>query len=154
MSYAEVSSGGDNRNNSCMVLAAVLIRHAENREPHRLEINIGETNEEKDKIEFVKELLIKISYELVRMNINAEGNCCMSVSELTNLTFSSTVTNENCMFIEFFLTGNIKRVFQLVDRNTHDSSYFLFCKCRQTVCKNTCNLSDNLENDGNGLLLS
>ena len=62
------------------VLAILLITCADNRERHRLKVNVGETNEEKHKIEFLTELLMKHSYGLVRMIINSEGNCCMGVS--------------------------------------------------------------------------
>ena len=54
MSHTEVSLWGDHGNKSCMFLAIALIRHANNREPHRLGIKIGETNEEMDNIDFLK----------------------------------------------------------------------------------------------------
>ena len=51
------------------------------------------------------------------MSINSEGNCHMSISELTNVTFSSTTTNENFMPIKFFLAGDIKGLFQFFGKN-------------------------------------
>ena len=69
------------------------------------------------------------------MSINAEGDCCMSVFELTNVTFSSTGTNANCIIIKFFLMGDVKGLFQLAGRNGYDSKYCLFCKCRPTIWK-------------------
>ena len=41
VSYTEVSLGGDHGKNSYMLLAIVLIRHADDRELHMLEIKIG-----------------------------------------------------------------------------------------------------------------
>ena len=80
---------------------------------------------------------MKKSYGLVRMNVNAEGYCCMSISELTNMKFLSTATNENWMLIKFFLIGDIKGLFQLAGVNRCDSKYCLFCKCRPADWKNT-----------------
>ena len=55
VSHAEVSLGGNHRKNSYLFLA----RHKDNNDAHRLEINVGEKNEEKDKI-FFKEIMKKI----------------------------------------------------------------------------------------------
>ena len=100
--------GGDHGKNSYMFLATISIRFNDNRETRRLEIKIGETNEEKCKIEFLKALIKKISYGWTRMNIDSEGDCHMSISDLSNLRFVSTSASDNCVLIKFFLIGGVK----------------------------------------------
>ena len=107
--------------------------HTCNRELHRLEIMFGETNEEKGKINFVKELLMKTLHGLVWMKIDTEGDCHMSISELTNMIFSWNITNENCMLIELFLTGDVNGLFQLAGRNGHDYKHCLFWNFKLTL---------------------
>ena len=90
-------------------------------------------NEAKDKIEFATELIKKISYGLTTMNINSESDCHVSVSDLSNLTFTSTTASDDWVLIKFFLVGDIKGLFQLVGRNCYDSSHCMCCKYRPTL---------------------
>ena len=53
----EVCLGGDHGKGSYIYLAIVIIRYNDGKVVYRLELKLGEINEEKDKIEFIQELL-------------------------------------------------------------------------------------------------
>ena len=74
-------------------------------------------------------LMSKISFGLESLNMNKDGNACMSVDNLNNASFSSNRivdTNHNMHLMKFYIIGDLKGMFQLLGRNGHDSSYFLW----------------------------
>ena len=74
--------GGDHGKGSCLFLAIVLTRCNSKSDPCRLEIKIGETNEDEDNVDCIEQLTKKISYGLDQMKINKEGDCYMSLDDL------------------------------------------------------------------------
>ena len=101
----------------------------ESKDTCRLELKLGEINQEKDKIEFLVELLKKISHGFDAMNVSDEGNTCLSADDLNNAAFTSDNSNENEIEgnrthpMNFFLIGDTKGVFQMLGRNGCDSSH-------------------------------
>ena len=86
----EVFVGGDNGKGSYLFIAVVLFRHADDgKEPHLLEVKLGEINESKDKMDFLTLLLRRIPYGLSSMSVNNSGDCCVSLNEMNNIKFAS-----------------------------------------------------------------
>ena len=75
--------GGDH-GKATYVFVATLIFHYNDirRETYRLEIKLGEINHEKDKMEYVEQLIRKINYGSENMNVSEEGDACMRLDEL------------------------------------------------------------------------
>ena len=69
-------------------MAIVLIRYNNKSDSYRLEIKIGRINEDKVNIDYIEQLIKKISYGLDQMKINEEGDCYMSLDDLCEVTFS------------------------------------------------------------------
>ena len=128
--HIEVCLGGDHGKNTFIYMAILLFRYTTEKETYRLEIKLGEINEEKDKIEFIEQLMSKISSSLGELNINPRGDFYMSISNLDSITFSSEKLNSDYILMKFFLIGDLKSLFQTLGRAGYDSSYCLFCKCR------------------------
>ena len=59
----EVRMGRDHGKNACIFLAILLFRcKSTSKETHRLELKLGEINEDKDRLECIEQLFKKISY--------------------------------------------------------------------------------------------
>ena len=131
--HVEVCLGGDHGQATYMFIAIMLIRYNYEKVAHRIEIPIGEINEEKDKLECLMPLMSKIFFGLDSLNMNADGDACMSIDDFNNKSFlSNRLVNANhksCL-MKFYITGDLKGMFQLLVRNGFDSSYCLWCKCR------------------------
>ena len=75
------------------------------------------------------------------MNIDQNGNTCMTIDQFRNVAFSSNennsfpVANNETHLMIFFLIRDIKGVFQLIGRSGCNSSYCMLCKCRPKVWK-------------------
>ena len=121
-----------------MLLVIVLIRHNDNKKPHRTKIKIGEINESKDKIEPIDVLLKKIYIGLSGINVNSEGGYCMSLDSMCNVNFDATFNTSKCIF-KFCIIGDLKGLFQTSRRSGFDSSYCLCCNFRPKCGKNTQN---------------
>ena len=104
-----------------------------------MEIKLGEINEDKDHIEHAEQLLNKVSYRFYTMNIDQDGNTCMTIDQFLNDTFSSNennsmlIPNNETDLMIFFLIGDIKGLFQVIYRSGHDSSFCMLCKCTPKV---------------------
>ena len=70
------------------------------------------------------------------MNVNKKGDCCMSMSDLKEVAFSSNMSNISFL-IKFYLIGDTKGLFQMLGRSGHDSCYCLLCQCRPKTWKST-----------------
>ena len=126
--HEEVHQGRDHGQSACIFLAVVLIRCKTTKETHRLETKIGEINEEKDKFEVLKVLISKINYGLDSLKISIDGDCCVSMDSLQNISFRNNKSinkNENIHLVKFYMIGDLKGMFQLLGRNNCDSSYFI-----------------------------
>ena len=61
----------------------------------KLEIKLGETNEEKENLEFA-EILVQKNYNgLQKMNVNSSGDCHMSIDDLDSIAFYKQRENKN-----------------------------------------------------------
>lgn len=75
------------------------------------------------------------------MNIDQNGNTCMTIDQFRNVAFSSNennsllVANNETHLMNFFLIRDTKGVFQLIGRSGCDSSYCVLCKCRLKIWK-------------------
>lgn len=127
----EACLGIDNGKGSYSFLATILMHHDNNSDPYRLEIKIGEINEEKDNVDCVEQLISKISYGLDQMKINEEEDCSMSLENLHQVTFlkENSTSGKHCR-MKFHEIDNIKGEFQMIGRSGFDSSYSLRWKCR------------------------
>ena len=102
--------GGDHEKGTYLFMVILLIRYkSNNKKLHRLELKIGEINEEKDKIEYLEELIKKVSPGLRIININKKGDCYVNISQLKDVTYNSTAL-ENAILIKFYLTGDTKGI--------------------------------------------
>ena len=62
----EVCIGGDHGKNTCMFLAILLFRHkSTGKETCRLELKLGEINEDKDCLEYIEQLLKTLVVDLI-----------------------------------------------------------------------------------------
>ena len=125
--------GGDHSQATYMFVEIMLIRCNSEKVAHRIEIPIGEINEEKDKMECLTPLMSKICFGLDSLNMNEDGNAHMSIDNFNNVSFLSNRlvnANHNTCLMKFYIIGDLKGMFQLLGRNGHDSSYCLWCKCR------------------------
>ena len=121
--------GGDHGKGSYLFLVIVLIRYNNKSDPYRLEIKISEINEDKDNIDYIEQLIKKISSELDQIKINKEGDCYMSSNDLHEVNFSKEhSTSGQCYWMKFYIICDIKGEFQLIRRSGFDSSYCLYCQ--------------------------
>ena len=77
-------------------------------------------------------LTSKINFGLDSLNTNVDGNCCMSIDCLNNVSFYDNkiiIENSAMYLMKFFIIGDLKGMFHLLGRNNFDLSYCLWCKC-------------------------
>ena len=118
----EICLGGDHGKGSHSFLGIILIRCLDGKDTHRLEVKLGETNEEKDSIDYLKPLLERTNYGLTGINADDNGNCYMSTDGLKNDAFSKESSSDCVCHVKLFLIGDLKGLFQIVDHNGHNSS--------------------------------
>ena len=130
--------GGDHGQSSYVFIAIILIRYEDtNKETYRVEVKLGEINQEKDKLEYLKPLIKKISFSLDSMKINTEGNAIMSIDNLKTISFVSNdnETSDTKYLCKFYLIGDLKSLFTLLGRDRYDSKYCLYCSCKPLAWK-------------------
>ena len=130
----EICLGGDHGKESYIFMAIILIRYKNNKEPHRIEVKIGEINDEKDKIEYLTELLKKINIGLTEMNIDiTTGNCFTTFHPDGAIQFSKHIillSDCTSLVTNFHVVGDLKALFQISGRDGYDGCYCLYCKAK------------------------
>ena len=131
--HIEVSLGGDHGKGSYIFLAIVKLCYTMYKDAYQFELKLGEINEEKDKIDFIIELLKKLYIGLTEMNIK-RGDCYMSITDQRNITFTSDY-DMNSTLIKFYTIGYLKALFRVLGRDGYDYSYCLYCKFKSKSWK-------------------
>ena len=108
--------GWDYSKGSYVSMAIVNIRCKNKyKETHWIELKIDKIDEDKDKLEYIEELIKKISSSLESIKISKEGNSVMSLDNLHNISFSTESSTNNLphrsFLLKFHMIGNTKGVF-------------------------------------------
>ena len=74
----------------------------------------------------------KVNEGLEEMNINADGDCFISLNDLNNIEFlpSAPPIEQAPLILQFHVIGDTKGGFQLAGRSGYDSCYCLYSMCK------------------------
>lgn len=107
VSHIEVYLDGDHGKGSYLFIAILLFRYSNDKEIYRLEIKLGEINEEKDNIDYIEQLIRKILSSFTEMKINKEEDTFMLINTNNVVTYCNERTESSICF-QLYIIGNTK----------------------------------------------